>query len=267
MAGLRPPGAPLIWAPGSALEGLVDKVVAITGASSGIGAAIAELLGRRGAMLGLIARRDRELRAVADRSGERTLVIVADVTKRDDVRRAVTEAIEHFGRIDVWINNAGMGITRLPSQLTDADIDLMMAVNVKSALYGMQEVLPHFKERGTGHIINVSSMLARMPLAPFRSAYSAAKHFLNSLTANFRMELAESHPGVQVSLVSPGVVRTGFGKNALHGGPDSRDLPNSQSAEEVAEVVAEVIESRKPDVYTRSGALERVLEYYRSTSS
>ena len=74
---------------------------------------------------------------------------------------------------------------------------------MKSALYGMQAVLPHFKQRGRGHVINVSSMLGRMPLALFRSAYSGAKHFLNALTANLRDELRATHPDIQVSLVSP----------------------------------------------------------------
>jgi len=101
-----------------------------------------------------------------------------------------------------------------------------------------------------------------MPYAVFRSAYNGAKHFLNALTANFRMEFADTHPGIVFSLVSPGVVRTDFGKNALHGGPDSRQLPNSQSAEEVAAVIRDVIDSRRPDVYTRAGARDRVVEYY-----
>ena len=133
----------------------------------------------------------------------------------------------------------------------------MMRTNVKSALYGMQEVLPHFKERGAGQIVNVSSMLGRMPFATFRSAYCGAKHFLNALTATFRAEVQAEHPGIQVTLVSPGVVRTDFGLNARHGGPDSRTFAESQSAEEVAAVIAGVIASPRPDVYTRTGAHDR----------
>ena len=129
------------------------------------------------------------------------------MTHRAEVRRVVEEALHRFGHIDVWINNVGRGISRLPSELTDEDIDSMMLVNVKSALYGMQEILPHFKSRDRGHIINVSSMLGRMPTFLPRAAYSASKHFLNALTANFRTEIHGSHPGIQVSLVSPGVVR------------------------------------------------------------
>ncbi|CAN5899041.1 hypothetical protein BH11GEM2_BH11GEM2_23170 [soil metagenome] len=120
----------------------------------------------------------------------------------------------------------------------------------------------HFKSRGEGHVINISSMLGRIPMALMRSAYSASKHFLNALTANFRTEVQETHPGIQFSVVSPGIVRTDFGNNARHGGPDSRSFPEPQSAEEVAEVIAGVIESRKPDVYTRSGAQAWVAKTY-----
>src|SRR5204862_3499024 len=123
-------------------------------------------------------------------------------------------------------------------------LDAVMRANVHSALYGAQEVLPHFKARGEGHIINISSLLGRVPFATIRSAYSGAKHFLNALTAMLRDEIQATHPNIQVSLVSPGVVRTDFGLHALHGGPDSRSFPESQSAEEVAAVIAKVIDTR-----------------------
>ena len=238
------------------------KVIVITGASAGIGAAAAELLAGKGASVVLVARRKEALDSVAGRCGPNSIVIAADVTRRSEVQRVVQEAIASFGHVDVWINNVGQGISRMPTELTDEDIDDVMRVNVKSAMYGMQEVLPHFKERNSGHIINVSSMLGRVPFAVIRSAYCAAKHFLNALTATFRAELQPTHPGIQVSLVSPGVVRTEFGVNSLHGGPDSRELPDSQSAEEVAEVIAWVVESRVPDAYTRKGAAERIAGYY-----
>jgi NAD(P)-dependent dehydrogenase (short-subunit alcohol dehydrogenase family) len=176
----------------------------------------------------------------------------------------VADAIARFGRIDVWVNNVGQGMSCPLSQLTGEDVDEMVQANVKPALYGMQEVLPHFQSRNAGHIINVSSLLGRMSFAVIRSAYSGAKHFLNSLTADFRTEVQQTHPGIQISLVSPGVVRTDFGLNARYGGPDSRQLPDSQSADEVASVIADVIESRRPDVYTRPGAHERVVAYFRS---
>jgi len=240
---------------------MAENVVVITGASSGIGAALAERLARDGAAVVLVARRQQALDAVRERCGARALAVSADVTRRADMERVVEAALARFGHIDVWVNNAGRGITRPPSELTDGDVDEMMLVNVKSVLYGIQAVLPHFKARGRGHVVNVSSMLGRAPLAPFRSAYSGAKHFVNALTAMLREEVRATHPDIQVSLVSPGVVRTEFGVNAVHGGPDSRTLPNSQSAEEVAEVIAGVIASRAADVYTRAGARQLVLDY------
>jgi NADP-dependent 3-hydroxy acid dehydrogenase YdfG len=239
-----------------------NKVVVITGASSGIGAALAQLLGKRGMSVVLVARRQAELEAIAAQCGANALAVIADVSLRSNVKRVVAQTLERFGRIDVWVNNAGRGITRPPSQLTDEDIDEMMSVNVKSVLYGVQEVLPHFKERGDGQVINVSSMLGRMPFAVPRSAYVGAKHFMNALTAMLRTEIQQTHPNIQISLVSPGVVYTDFGNSAVHGGPDSRSFPEGQSAEEVAEVIADVIESRAPDVYTRAGARQRVLDYY-----
>jgi len=234
----------------------------ITGASSGIGEASAVLLASRGDSVVIVARRAEPLQAVAGRCGGRAHAIAADMSDRAEVRRVVRESIQTCGRIDVWINNVGQGITRPPSQLTDDDIDLVMQVNVKSALYGMQEPLPHFKERGQGHIINISSMLGRIPYAMPRSAYCGAKHFLNALTATFREEVQATHPGIQFSLVSPGIVWTNFGLNALHGGPDSRQFPDGQTADDVAEVIAGVVESREPDVYTRAGLRERVVNYY-----
>ena len=239
-------------------------VVVITGASAGIGAALAERLAEQAQSVVLVARRKEALDSIAARCGDRAHAIVADVSKRDEVRRVVAESIAHFGHVDVWINNVGQGITRQPSALTDDDIDEVMRMNVKTALYGMQEILPHFKSRNAGLIINVSSLLGRMPFAVIRSAYSAAKHFLNALTAMMRAEVHETHPGIQISLVSPGVVRTDFGLNARHGGPDSRQLPDSQSAEDVAAVIAGVIQSRLPDVYTRRGARDRIAGYYAS---
>ncbi len=239
-----------------------DKVIVITGASAGIGRATAELLARRGAQLVLVARRRELLDEVAAACGANADPVVADVTRRDEVVAVVDRALARFGRIDVWINNAGRGISRQPSELTDEDVDEMMLVNVKSALYGMQAVLPHFKARGDGQIINISSMLGRVPFASVRSAYSASKHFLNAITANIRDEIHATHPQIQVSLVLPGVVATEFGLHARHGGVDSRAFPGAQTAEEVAQVIAEVIESRRTDVYTRPDGQQMVARYY-----
>jgi Short-chain alcohol dehydrogenase of unknown specificity len=159
-----------------------DKVVVITGASGGIGAAVAELIASRGASVVLVARREDALKSVAENCGPAAIAIPADMTSRDEVKRVVRESLERFGRVDIWVNNVGQGISRVPSQLTDEDIDDIVRINVKSAIYGMQEILPHFKERGTGQVINISSMLGRVPFAVIRSAYNGSKHFLNAIT-------------------------------------------------------------------------------------
>jgi NADP-dependent 3-hydroxy acid dehydrogenase YdfG len=238
-----------------------DRIVVITGASAGIGEALAKALHAGGAKPVLVARRADALAAVSTACGG-ARAIVADVTKRSEVERVVSETIAGAGHIDVWVNNVGRGISRNPSELTDSDLDEMMTANVKSALYGMQAVLPHFKARGAGQIINVSSMLGRVPFALQRAAYSASKHFLNALTANFRAEIQATHPAIHVSLFSPGIVATDFGKNALHGGVDSRALPNSQTAEEVAAVLVELIKNPVADVYSRPQFKQAVVDYY-----
>lgn len=238
------------------------QVVVIAGASGGIGAAVAERVAALGGGVVLAARREAELRALAARCGARALPVVADMTDRGEVRRVVAAALQHFGDIDIWVNNVGQGITRPPSQLTDLDIEAMIRVNVLSALYGMQEVLPHFQARGRGHVITISSMLGRVPERIPRAAYNGAKHFLNALTANFRAEVQATHPGIAVSLVSPGAVRTEFGRNAMHGGVLSGALPGVQDVGEVAEVIVAVMQSRRPDVYTRAGSQEQVMRYF-----
>lgn len=244
----------------------MKRVIVITGASAGIGAALARTLGSRGDQLVLAARREKELHAVAAEAGG-ALDVVTDVTKRAEVQRLFDRAIERYGHVDAWVNNAGRGISRLVSELSDDDLDEMISDNVKSALYGMQVVLPHFKERGEGHIINVSSMLGRLPLAPIRSAYIAAKHALNGLTGALRVELRDAYPNIHVSLVSPGVVATEFGTSALHGGPDSRAMPGAQPVEEVAAVIADVLDHPRADAYTRAEHAEGVVSYFQDPAA
>src|SRR5688572_29190532 len=102
-----------------------DKVVVITGASGGIGAALAVAVGKKGGRPVLLARRERELLSVAAESGPHAMAMVTDVTRREEVKRAVDAALARFGQIDVWVNNAGRGISRLVSELTDEDLDEM----------------------------------------------------------------------------------------------------------------------------------------------
>ena len=242
-----------------------EKVVVITGASSGIGAALARNLGSKGYAVALAARREDRLRQVAAESGSHALPIVTDLTQRDQVDRLRDAAIREFGHVDVWVNNAGRGITRKVIDLTDQDLDDMIAVNVKSALYGMQTIIPDFCERGEGHLINVSSFLGRVPLVTVRSAYNAAKSALNALTANLRMDLHPMYPGIHISLVMPGIVATEFQEVA--GTPMRPGAPGAQSAEEVAELIADLIEHPAAELYTRPELHGRVMQYYQDVAA
>src|SRR5204863_2418493 len=144
------------------------KTIVITGASSGIGAAAATQLAARGDHVVLAARRGDELEKLAQQLGPNAFPVMTDVTVRAEVEHLRDRAVEKFGQIDVWVNNAGRGISRLVADVTDDELDQMITVNVKSALYGMQAVLPHFQSRGAGQIVNVSSFLSRVPMASIR---------------------------------------------------------------------------------------------------
>jgi short-subunit dehydrogenase len=248
------------------------KTVVITGASSGIGATLAVQLGAQGHRLVLAARRVAELDRVADKARAagaiEAFVVETDVTRRADVERLRDLSIQRTGGFDVWVNNAGQGITRPVLELTDEDIDRVMAVNLKSAIYGMQAAVSHFKERGAGHLINVSSFLGRVPVATVRSIYSAAKAALNSLTANVRVDLARTHPGIHVSLVLPGVVRTDFARNAMGapvaGGPPPVFPPGTepQTVDEAVAPMVALIEHPVPEIYTNPALGQLVQRYY-----
>ena len=235
-------------------------VVVITGASGGIGAALARELAGRHASLVLTARREEMLEEMAATLATQVEVVPGDVTRRVDLERVLERAVARFGRIDAWVNNAGHGITR-PSveAISPEDLDVMVRDNTRSVLHGMQVVLPHFKARKKGVLVNVSSMLSRVPDFPVRAAYSAAKAAVNSLTESLRFELAKDFPGIRVVLVLPGVVATDFGNNALGGGMDSRAIPGAQTVGEVARIVCDGLLTGPLDLYTRPESFRKVL--------
>jgi short-subunit dehydrogenase len=244
------------------------KTIVITGASAGIGAAFARRLAADGNQLVLAARRLDELRTVAADAealgAPRALAIPTDVTRRGDVESLGAVAIRELAGFDVWINNAGRGITRSVLDISGDDVDEMIDINVKSALYGMQVAAAHFLERGRGHVINVSSFLGRVPLALHRSAYNAAKAALNALTANLRVELRQRNPNIHVTLVMPGMVATEFAKNAVGAPPDARVYAGGhvQTVEDVAEIVARVIAQPVAEVYTNPSSEGMAQRYF-----
>ncbi len=248
-----------------------SKVTVITGGSAGIGAALARELYQAGHSVVIAARRKDALESLVSELGERAIGVPTDVTRRSDVERLRDAAIAKFGRVDVWVNNAGRGISRPVLEPTDADFDEMMLVNVKSALYGIQAIVPYFIERDAGHLLNVSSFLGRVPVATRRSAYNAAKHALNALSANLRMDLREAHPNIHVALVMPGLVSTEFARNAL-GDTGAPPPPASirmgvQTPEEVASVIHDVIENPVPEVYTNPASAQLTRSYYNDVAA
>jgi NADP-dependent 3-hydroxy acid dehydrogenase YdfG len=250
---------------------MATRTAVITGASSGIGAAVAKKLGGEGWNLALAARRRTELELVASEAGGRAVPLVTDVTRREDMERLLSGALEAFGEVDLWINNAGRGIGKRVLEVTEKDFDEMVAVNLKSVFYGIQVAVPYFQQKGEGHLINVSSCLGRVPLVTFRSVYMAAKAGVNVLTANLRMDLRRTHPGIHVSLVMPGTVKTGFAQNAIGGTPPTppgaRSPMTPQTAEEVADLIWALIENPKPELYTNPATTEIVVRYYRDVAA
>ena len=250
---------------------MAGKVVVITGASSGIGAALAKQLGSRGELLALGARREPLIRKVAADSGTRALAVVTDVTRRADVERLRDAALKEYGKVDVWVNNAGRGINKHVEELTEEDVRSTIDVVLMSVLYGMQAILPHFKERGEGHIINVSSFLGRVPFTPYRSIYSASKSAVNVLSANLRMDLKSKYPGIHVSVVMPGIVDTPFheiagpGLSVRAGG--FLGQARVESADEAAERIVALIDKPAPEAYSNPAAVELAASYFRDVGA
>mmetsp|Transcript_85678 Transcript_85678/g.228436 ORF Transcript_85678/g.228436 Transcript_85678/m.228436 type:complete len:272 (+) Transcript_85678:179-994(+) len=246
---------------------LAGKTIVITGASSGIGAQLARVVSARGANVVLVARREKELNAVAAECGgsAKALVFPCDVTKKDSHEKLLAASLAKFGKVDCYVNNAGVGMSKPALEVTEEDLDSMISVNTKSALFGMQVAVKYFMEQKAGHVINVSSMLGRIPFASFRAAYCASKAAINSLTTNVRVDLqSQGFSDIHVCLFIPGVVATDFGVNAVNGGPDSRTIPNAQPVEEVADILAAAIEHPEAsvDIYSRPQYKSGVVSYY-----
>ena len=248
-----------------------SKVIVITGASSGIGAALAKRFGVDGHRLVLGARRGILLEQVAKATRTEAVAVVTDVTQRSDVEHLRDVALARFGHVDVWINNAGRGASRHVMELTDLDVEGIVDVVLKSVLYGTQAIIPHFQERGTGHLINVSSFMGRVPLMTYRSIYSAAKSAVNVLTANLRMDLRATHPGIRISLVMPGIVDTEFHSVAQTPIPmragERVGTTVVETAGDVAEKIASLLEHPVPELYTAPQMAELTQRYFQDVGA
>ena len=185
-----------------------EKVVVITGASSGLGEATARLLSAEGASVVLGARREQRLRSLADEvttKGGKATAMATDVTKREQVQKLVDTAVQTYGRIDVIINNAGLMPQSLLEQLKVDEWERMIDVNIKGVLYGIAAALPYMQKQKAGHIINVSSV-AGHKVGPGSSVYAATKHAVRALSEGLRQEVKPYN--IRTTVVSPGAVAT-----------------------------------------------------------
>lgn len=189
--------------------GIKDKVVAITGASSGIGRATAKLLAANGAFVVLGARRETALATVAEEiadAGGRAVCKVTDVRRRKDLETLVALAIEKAGRLDAIVNNAGIGpISRFDALRVD-DWDAMIDVNLRGTLYGIAAALPVFARQEQGHVVNVVST-AGLKIVPTMGVYAATKNAVRTITEALRQEAG---PHLRVTEISPGMIATDF---------------------------------------------------------
>jgi short-subunit dehydrogenase len=227
-----------------------DKVVIVTGASEGIGKALAEALSREGAKLVLAARSEDRLKALAARLPG-SLAVRADMRKPKDVEGMIDAAMAAHGRIDLLVNNAGQGIYGALEGIDIEAYKTAMELNVYAPLRAMQLVIPIMRAAGGGMILNVSSMVSKNAY-PFLGAYASTKYALNALTFTARAELAKD--GIVVSAFHPRMTATRFGENAIGARPASgasgaargvptRPAPEVDSAEAVAEKMLELIRS------------------------
>lgn len=216
---------------------LAGKVAVITGASMGIGEALARVFAENGARLVLLSRDSGRAEAARSRVGftGQTMALSCDVRHREEIDRAIGLTLHHFQRIDIWINNAGRGILTSLEGVSMTDAREAFETNLFGTLEGMKAVLPIMKQQGGGAIINISSVAGHIPL-PFHSVYSGTKFAMNAIGKAARIELAGS--GINVLTVCPGYVRTDFGANAIKGEDYKAVRPKSVrgiSAERVAQ--------------------------------
>lgn len=227
---------------------LRGKVALVTGASSGIGEAAALELARRGASVAVAARSVEKLKALAGRassSGGRVLVVEADVADRASVEAMVGRVLGEFGRLDVLVNNAGLGLSGRVSELRAEDLRYVFEVNTIGPLNCVQAALPHM-DRG-GRIVNVSSVVGKRAI-PKVGGYCSSKSALNGLSDALRVEVANR--GISVTSVYPGTTRTPFRDNSRRTKDEKRGWrPKGVAPEKVAQKIADAAQKGPRDVY------------------
>ena len=224
-----------------------DKVVLITGASEGVGAACAAEFAACDAKLSLVARNQEGLRRVG---GKDAVITAGDVTQDDTRRRAVDATLARYGAIDILINNAGIGMYQPSWQVPLDDARYLFELNVFAPLAMTQLVVPHMRERRSGMIVNVGSIAGKVVL-PWLTIYSVTKCALGALTEGQRMELKRD--GIHTMLVCPGYVKTRFQQNARGGTPPDKILSakaRAITAEQCAAAIRRGVEREARTVVT-----------------
>lgn len=191
------------------MTGMQGKVIAITGASSGIGKATALLMAARGAKVVLGARRHDQLEAIVAKitaNAGKAIAVPRDIKKREDLVRFVDAACVTDGQIDVLVNNAGIAPNSLLDELRVEDWEAMMDVNVKGLLYGIAAALPIFRKQGFGHFVNILST-AGLKIVPTMAVYAGSKNAARAITEGLRQEAGAN---LRVTAISPGFVQTGL---------------------------------------------------------
>ncbi len=205
-------------------ENIRDKVVVITGASSGLGEATARYLSERGAIVVLGARRTERLETLSKElinKGGKTLALKTDVADKQQVKNLVDAAVGQFGRVDVMLNNAGVMPQASFESLAVTDWELMVDVNLKGVLYGIAAVLPQMKKQRAGHIINVSSVAAYKTGAGY-GVYSATKVAVLALSEALRQEVKPYN--MRTTVISPGMIDTELAVSGVREGMSSEGL-------------------------------------------
>jgi short-subunit dehydrogenase len=225
------------------------KVVVVTGASMGIGEAIAKIFADHGAGVVMLSRDSSRAEAARHRVGhtDRTLALACDVRHREEIDRALGLTMHHFDRVDVWINNAGVGMRDTVADMEMSACRELFDTNLFSAIACMQAVIPTMREAGGGSIINISSVAGHIPLA-FGGAYSASKFALNAIGKAARLELLGDN--IHVLTVCPGYVATDFGQNmiAVRPGNTRPKSVRGITAERVARAVYDGYRKKKREV-------------------
>ena len=207
------------------MSGIESKVIAITGASSGIGEATALLLAERGAKVVLGARGSDRLKVLADRisaAGGEAAYAPTDVKRREDLSNLVAVAIERYRKLDVFINNAGVAPISLLDEIRVEDWEEMIDVNLKGVLYGIAAALPVFRKQGFGHFVNVIST-AGIQITPTMTVYAATKNAVRTITEGLRQEAGDK---LRVTGISPGFVNTNLADSMTN--PEVKSQINDQ---------------------------------------